>query len=177
MRQRASAPPRTGTLGRYRVVAELAQGGMGVVYLALMRGPGAFNKLLVLKELKPDLFDDPAVVTMFMEEARLAACLSHPNIVQTVEAGTDGNRHYIVMEYLDGQSYHRVVSRARKVGRHIPFEFQATVLGSALEGLAYAHSARNYDGSPLGIVHRDVSPQNFFVGYDGQIKVLDFGIA
>jgi eukaryotic-like serine/threonine-protein kinase len=164
-------------LGRYRIVAELARGGMGVVYLALVRGPGAFSKLQVIKELKPELLEDPAIVEMFMEEARLAACLSHPNIVQTVEAGTEANRHYIVMEYLDGQSFYRVVSRARKVGRPIPFEFQATVLCNALEGLAYAHSARNYDGSPLGIVHRDVSPQNFFIGYDGQVKVLDFGIA
>jgi eukaryotic-like serine/threonine-protein kinase len=164
-------------LGRYRLVAELARGGMGVVYLALMRGPGAFSKLLVLKELKPELLDDPAVVDMFMQEARLAACLSHPNVVQTVEAGSDGNRHYIAMEYLDGQSLYRVLSRARRTGRPVPFELQGAILCSALEGLAYAHAARDYEGNPLGIVHRDVSPHNVFIGYDGQVKVLDFGIA
>src|SRR5579864_4014205 len=160
MRQRASAPPRTGTLGRYRVVAELAQGGMGVVYLALMRGPGAFNKLLVLKELKPDLFDDPAVVTMFMEEARLAACLSHPNVVQTIEAGSEGDRPFIVMEYVEGQSLFHVVSRARKLGIRVAFELQSSVLCSVLAGLAYAHAATDYDRRSLGIVHRDVSPHN-----------------
>jgi serine/threonine-protein kinase len=164
-------------LGRYRVVAELAQGGMGVVYLALMRGPGAFNKLLVLKELKPDLFEDPSVVAMFMEEARLAACLSHPNVVQTIEAGTDGNRHFIVMEHVEGQTLHRLASRAQKLGTPVPFELQSAVLCSVLEGLAYAHAATDYEGRSLGIVHRDVSPHNVLIGYDGQVKLADFGIA
>lgn len=170
-----SCPART--LGRYRLIAELARGGMGVVYLALMRGPGAFNKLLVLKELKSELLGDPAVLTMFVNEARLAACLSHPNVVHTVDAGRDGDRHYIAMEYLDGQSLHRVISRARNSGRAVPLAWQCAVLCSALEGLSYAHTALDYDGKPLGIVHRDMSPHNVFIRYDGQVKVLDFGIA
>jgi serine/threonine protein kinase len=165
------------SLGRYRIVAELARGGMGVVYLALVRGPGSFNKLLVLKELKPELLEEPSVLEMFLEEARLAACLSHPNIVQTIEAGSDGDRHYIAMEYLNGQSLHRLVSRAQRKGVVVPFELQCQILAEALEGLAYAHSATDYDGKPLGIVHRDVSPHNIFISYDGQTKVLDFGIA
>jgi serine/threonine-protein kinase len=165
------------TLGKYRVVAELARGGMGIVYLALARGPGTFNKLLVLKELKREMRADPGVVSMFMEEARLAACLSHPNVVHTIEAGSDGDRHYIAMEYLDGQSLHRVVSRARRMGSVAPFAWQTSVIGRAIEGLAYAHSALDYDGKPLGIVHRDMSPHNVVVGYDGHVKVLDFGIA
>jgi eukaryotic-like serine/threonine-protein kinase len=169
--------PRLHALGKYRLVAELARGGMGVVYLALMRGPGAFSKLLVLKELKPDLVDDQAVVDMFMQEGRLAACLNHPNVVQTLEAGSDGKRHYIAMEYLDGQSLYRVLSRARRTGQPVPFELQGAILCSVLEGLAYAHGARDYEGNRLGIVHRDVSPHNVFIGYDGQVKVLDFGIA
>ncbi|MDP8998641.1 MAG: serine/threonine protein kinase, partial [Myxococcota bacterium] len=165
------------TLGRYRLIAELARGGMGVVYLALMRGPGAFSKLLVLKELKAELLGDPAVLAMFVDEARLAACLNHPNVVHTLDAGTDGDRHYIAMEYLDGQSLHRVISRARKNGRPVPLAWQCAVLCSALEGLSYAHTAFDYDGKPLGIVHRDMTPHNVFVRYDGQVKVLDFGIA
>jgi serine/threonine protein kinase len=168
---------RVHTLGKYRLVAELARGGMGVVYLALMRGPGAFTKLLVLKELKPDLLEDQDVVDMFMQEGRLAACLNHPNVVQTLEAGSDGTRHYIAMEYLDGQSLYRVLHRARRTGRPVPFELQGAILCSALEGLVYAHAARDYEGNRLGIVHRDVSPHNVFIGYDGQVKVLDFGIA
>jgi serine/threonine-protein kinase len=167
----------TRALGKYRIVAELARGGMGIVYLALMRGPGAFNKLLVLKELKPEFLEDPAMIAMFLEEARLAACLGHPNVVQTLEAASEGHRHYIAMEYLDGQSLHRVLGRARRRGAAVPFEWKSAVLCSALEGLAYAHSALDYDGKPLGIVHRDMSPHNVFVGYDGQTKVLDFGIA
>jgi serine/threonine-protein kinase len=150
---------------------------MGVVYLALMRGPGAFHKLLVLKELKPELLEDPGIIAMFMEEARLAACLSHPNVVHTIEAGSDGNRHYIAMEYLDGQPLHRVISRARRRGKPMPLELHGAILCAALEGLAYAHAAPDYDGKPLGIVHRDVSPHNVFVGYAGEVKLLDFGIA
>jgi serine/threonine-protein kinase len=142
-----------------------------------MRGPGAFSKLLVLKELRPNLLEDQAVVEMFMQEGRLAACLSHPNVVQTVEAGSDGNRHYIAMEYLDGQSLYRVLARARRMGQPVPFELHGAILCSALEGLVYAHAACDYEGNPLGIVHRDVSPHNIFIGYDGQVKVLDFGIA
>jgi serine/threonine-protein kinase len=171
------SPSRVYTLGKYRVVAELARGGMGIVYLALARGPGAFNKLLVLKELKREMRADPGVVSMFMEEARLAACLSHPNVVHTIEAGSDGERHYIAMEYLDGQSLHRVVSRARRMGNAAPFAWQTSVIARAIEGLAYAHSALDLDGKPLGIVHRDMSPHNVVVGYDGHVKVLDFGIA
>jgi serine/threonine-protein kinase len=150
---------------------------MGVVYLALMRGPGAFSKLLVVKELRRELIDDPDIVAMFMEEARLSACLSHPNVVQTVEAGSDGDRHYIAMEYLDGQSLHRVLCRAQRYGVAMPLELQCAALCSVLEGLAYAHAALDYDGQPLGLVHRDMSPHNVFVGYDGQVKILDFGIA
>jgi serine/threonine protein kinase len=165
------------TLGRYRLIAELARGGMGVVYLALMRGPGAFSKLLVLKELKAELLGDPSVLAMFVDEARLAACLNHPNVVHTLEAGTDGDRHYIAMEYLDGQSLHCVISRSRKNGRPVPLAWQCAVLCSALEGLSYLHTAFDYDGKPLGIVHRDMTAHNVFVRYDGQVKVLDFGIA
>jgi serine/threonine-protein kinase len=165
------------TLGKYRVIAELGRGGMGIAYLALARGPGSFSKLLVLKELRHELVGDDAAVRMFMEEARLAACLSHPNVVQTIEAGSEGHRRYIAMEYVDGQSLHTVVTRARKLGRLLPFAWRTAVLCSAIEGLAYAHSARGYDGKPLGIVHRDMSPHNVMVGYDGHVKVLDFGIA
>jgi serine/threonine-protein kinase len=165
------------TLGKYRVIAELGRGGMGIAYLALASGPGAFSKLLVLKELRHELVGDDAAVTMFIEEARLAACLSHPNVVHTIEAGSDGRRRYIAMEYVDGQSLHHVVSRARRLGRLLPFAWRTAVLCSAIEGLAYAHSARGYDGKPLGIVHRDMSPHNVMVGYDGHVKVLDFGIA
>ncbi len=164
-------------LGRYRLIAELARGGMGVVYLALVRGPGGFNKLFVVKELKAHLAEDPNLVRMFVEEARLAAKLNHPNVVQTMEVGTEGNRPFIAMEYLDGQSLNRALSRTRKATQPFPFHYALYVLAHMLEGLHYAHSASDFDGSRMSLVHRDVSPHNVFVTYDGQVKILDFGIA
>jgi eukaryotic-like serine/threonine-protein kinase len=169
--------PKIQNLGRYRLIAQLARGGMGVVYLALVRGPAGFNKLFVVKELKTHLAEDPSFVTMFLEEARLAARLSHPNVVQTIEVGTEGNRHFIAMEYLQGQPLHRLVARAKKTGAALSLEYQLHILVQALEGLRYAHTLADFDGTRLGIVHRDVSPHNIFVTYDGVVKVVDFGIA
>ncbi len=165
------------TLGRYRIICELARGGMSVVHLGLMQGPARFHKLLVLKELKPSLTQDPKLVSMFLAEARLAARLSHPHVVQTLEVGSDGARHYIVMEYLDGRPLSHLIARARSVGAPLPLHAHLGIIAAALDGLAYAHGATGYDGRPLGLVHRDVSPQNVFVTCDGQVKILDFGIA
>jgi len=161
-------------IGKYHLIAELARGGMGNVYLAASQGPGGFSKLLVVKELKPELSDDETYVTMFLEEARLAARLIHPNIVQTNEVGSDGNRHYMVMEFLDGRSLHRI---AKRLGGQLSIGSQLRVVSEALLGLHHAHELREFDGEPLGIVHRDVSPLNVFVTFNGQTKVLDFGIA
>ncbi len=163
-------------IGKYHLVAELARGGMGNVYLAALLGPGGFNKLLVVKELKPDLSDEVTFVSMFLEEARLAARLIHPNIVQTNEVGSEGKRHFMVMEFLDGRSLHRIGRRLTEVGR-LSVGSHLRVIAEALRGLQYAHDLSDFDGEPLGIVHRDVSPLNVFVTFDGQAKVLDFGIA
>jgi serine/threonine-protein kinase len=172
-----ATPQKVTDVGRYRLVAELARGGMGIVYLALVRGPGGFNKLFVLKILKDHLAEDPKLVFMFLEEARLAAKLSHPNVVQTIEVGSDGRRHYIAMEYLDGQSLYRVLARARRNDAPMPLAYQLYVLSQLLEGLQYAHGVTDFDGTTLNLVHRDVSPGNVFLTYDGLVKVLDFGIA
>jgi serine/threonine protein kinase len=163
-------------IGKYHLVAELARGGMGVVYLAALQGPGGFNKLLALKELKPELCEDETYVAMFMDEARLAARLVHPNIVQTNEVGSEGKRHYMVMEFLDGRSLHRIGRRAGEPGR-LSTGALLRIISDAVRGLHYAHELHDFDGAPLGIVHRDVSPLNVFVTFDGQSKVLDFGIA
>lgn len=161
-------------LGKYQLVAELARGGMGIVYLAISEGPGGFSKLLIVKELKPDLVSDPSFLQMFLEEARLAARLSHSNIIQTYEVGADEGRHYIVMEYLDGVTLSRVV---RKKSPDFSLDMQVRVICEMLKGLHYAHTLKDFDGAPLGIVHRDVSPQNVFISFDGQVKIGDFGIA
>jgi len=163
-------------IGKYHLVAELARGGMGIVHLAAAQGPGGFNKLLVVKELKPELSHDECYVSMFLDEARLAARLTHPNIVQTIEVGSEGSRHYMVMEFLDGRSLHRMIRRFRDQGG-FPVAAHLRILAEALLGLHYAHDLRDFDGQPLDIVHRDVSPLNVFVTFDGQAKVVDFGIA
>jgi serine/threonine protein kinase len=163
-------------LGKYHLIAELARGGMGNVYLAALQGPGGFNKLLVVKELKPDLSEDETYVSMFQEEARLAARLVHPNIVQTNEVGSEGKRHFMVMEFLDGRSLHRIGRRLTEIGR-LSLGSHLRIIAEALLGLHYAHELTDFDGESLGIVHRDVSPLNVFLTFDGQTKVLDFGIA
>ncbi|HET7543779.1 MAG TPA: serine/threonine-protein kinase [Polyangiaceae bacterium] len=164
-------------VGRYRILSELGRGGMSNVFLAVASGPGGVNKLVVLKALLPDLATEGYALSMFMDEARLAAQLNHPNVVQTYEVGTEGDRHVIVMEYLEGQSLSAVVRRAAAEGNPMPLGLQLRIIINALDGLHYAHELSGYEGASLQLVHRDISPQNVFVTYDGQVKVLDFGIA
>ena len=149
---------------------------MGNVYLAALCGPAGFHKLLAVKELKPELADDESYVAMFLEEARLAARLVHPNIVQLNEVSSDGDRHYMAMEYLDGRSLSRIMRRFARDGG-FPIAAHLRVIGDALLGLHYAHELRGFTGEPFGIVHRDVSPLNVMITFDGQVKLLDFGIA
>jgi serine/threonine-protein kinase len=150
---------------------------MGIVHLAATHGLGGFNKLLVVKELRPELASEEGYVRMFLDEARLAARLTHKNIVQTIEVGSENARHYMVMEYLDGRSLHRIVRRFQQQRGGLPVGAHLRVIAEALLGLQYAHELRDFDGEPLGIVHRDVSPLNVLVTFDGQAKLVDFGIA
>jgi serine/threonine-protein kinase len=161
---------------KYRDIAELGRGGMGDVYLTVASGPAGFNKLLVVKRLRQTLAEDPEVLQMFLHEARIAARLNHPNIVQTYEVGFDGSQYFIAMEYLQGQSMFQLVRAASAKGG-LPMAMHLRILVDALAGLHYAHEQRDYDGSDLEIVHRDISPPNIFVLYDGQVKIVDFGIA
>ena len=147
---------------------------MGIVYLAVARGPSRFNKLVVVKELKPELAEDDAFLAMFLEEARLAARLNHRNIVQTHEVGNDGAHHFMVMDYLEGVTLGRIL---RKKIPGFTLAMHLRVLAEMLLGLHHAHTLADYDGSLLGIVHRDATPQNVFVTYDGDVKLVDFGIA
>ena len=165
-------------LGKYRVIAELGRGGMSRVYLAAAAGPGGFNKLVVLKLLLDELSaDDPSFVPMFLDEAKLAARLNHPRIVQTNEVGHEDGRYFIAMEYLAGQPLHQILRRSSKSASPLPLPYFLGIMADALEGLHAAHTAKDFDGTPLLVVHRDASPQNIFVTYDGQVKVMDFGIA
>jgi serine/threonine protein kinase len=163
-------------LGKFRLMAELGRGGMSEVYLAVVAGPAGFNKLVVIKLIKAELAEDPDFISMFLEEARLSARLNHPNVVQTNEVGEVGSRYYIAMEYLEGQPYSRVLHRLGR-DRGLPLGMSLRILSDVLQGLHYAHELADFDGSALGVVHRDVTPHNVFITYDGQIKVVDFGIA
>src|ERR1700733_13914305 len=123
------------SLGKYRLIAEIARGGMGIVYLAMVQGPGGFNKLVVIKELKPELVEEPAYLQMFLDEARLAARLNHPNIVQTNEVGNDGDRYFLAMDYLDGRGLDQVRRRARSIGKGLSQAMYLRVLCDMLAGL------------------------------------------
>lgn len=165
------------TFAKYRLLARLGHGGMADVYLSVAGGPGGFNKLQVLKVLRPHLSEEPEFLRMFDDEGRLAARLNHPNVVQTNEVGSEDSRHFIAMEYLDGQPLHRVRQRSKGSALGLTLEMELLILSQVLEALDYAHSLADYDGTPLNIVHRDVTPQNVFVTYAGQTKLVDFGIA
>ena len=164
-------------LGRYRLLAILGRGGMADVYLAASDGMEGFSKLLVVKELRRERDDDDARLAMFMDEARLAARFNHPHIVQTLEVSSDGPRVFTVMEYLEGQSLRRTLGREPKMARRLPADAHIGILSHVLDALAYLHGLADRDGTPLAIVHRDVSPHNVLVTYEGQVKLIDFGIA
>jgi serine/threonine protein kinase len=166
------------TLGKYRLIAELGRGGMGTVYLAVSRGPGGFSKLVVIKQLRPVFAEDANFTAMFLEEARLAARLHHPNIVQTNEVVCDPqDGYFMVMEYLEGASLRRIVRRLRARGDESAPALYARAILDVLVALEYAHTLKDFDGKPLNLVHRDVNPSNVVVTHGGQVKLLDFGIA
>jgi tRNA A-37 threonylcarbamoyl transferase component Bud32 len=161
----------------YLMVAKLGQGGMAEVFLGLAQGPSGFRKLHVVKRLHGHMNEEPELVAMFLHEAALAARLHHPNVVQTNKVGSFRGQHFLAMEYLDGQPLNRILKRLQADAVVLPPALAARIVSDALSGLDYAHRVTDYDGAPLGIVHRDVSPHNIFVTYDGQVKLLDFGIA
>ena len=163
--------------GKYRLIAHLATGGMADIYLASQTALAGFEKLIVIKRILPNLSREPRFVEMFLDEARIAATLNHPNVVQIFDLGRIQNQYFIAMEYLPGESLSTMIRACRRRKIRIPPELAAGMILQAAEGLHHAHIMTARDGSPLGIVHRDVSPQNVFILYDGGVKVVDFGIA
>jgi serine/threonine-protein kinase len=165
-------------LGKYEILALLALGGTAEIYLARIGGAAGFEKYVVVKCLHDHLADDSEFVKMFLDEARLAAHLDHSNIVQTMELGEHENRYYMVMEFLAGLSLAMVVRRAgeRLQGGRIPIPLVLNILAQACAGLHYAHE-KAMNGKALNIVHRDISPQNLVISFEGVVKVVDFGIA
>ena len=172
----SAPPPISSVLGKYRLLAKLGSGGMADVFLAVARGPQGFSKLVVVKVLRPNLAGEADILEMFLDEARLSAQLSHPNVVQTYEVGEEGHVYFLVMEYLEGETFTHTLDRSRKV-RAMPLGLSLRVVIDALSGLHYCHELTDFTGRSLELVHRDVSPQNVFVTFDGVVKMLDFGIA
>jgi serine/threonine protein kinase len=150
---------------------------MARIYVGRSTGIGSFERHVVLKMILPERANDHIAVQMFLDEARLAASLNHQNVAQVFEVDEDAGIHFLAMEYVHGQDLRALLAKAGSTGTRVPLELALTVVTGAAAGLHHAHERRNSDGTPMGIVHRDVSPSNIMIGYDGAVKLLDFGIA
>jgi serine/threonine-protein kinase len=163
-------------LDDHQVLARIGRGGMAEIFLA-RRPAHETTELVVLKRLLPEDDEDPGILRMFLDEARLALRLTHPSIVRALGIGMLEERHALVLEFLEGQTLQSVLRRASETGRRMPLEVLVPLFADVLEGLHYAHDLVDDTGRPLGVVHRDVSPHNIFVTSAGSVKLLDFGIA
>jgi len=162
--------------GKYVIVNRLGMGGMAEVFLCRLPGIGGFDKTVVVKRILPDLIEDPNFVEMFLDEARVAANLNHPNIVQVFEIDHIDQVPYMAMEYIKGPSLSQLLKAARKA-KALHLGHFAKIMSASAAGLHYAHNARDPQGNPLQLVHRDVSPQNILVSLEGVTKIVDFGVA
>ncbi|MBK7584896.1 MAG: serine/threonine protein kinase [Myxococcales bacterium] len=165
-------------LGRYRVVDEIGVGGMASVHLARADGPGGFQKWVAIKRIHRHLAEDEQFIRMFLDEARIAARISHPNVAQVFDLGKQGDTYWIAMEYLHGEPMREIMRAVEEGGAPtMGPQLAAKITADAAEGLHAAHELRDKDGKLLNLVHRDVTPHNLFLTYDGAVKVVDFGIA
>ena len=165
-------------LGRYEVLAQLASGGMATVYAARAQGVAGFERLVAIKVLHPHLAHDDEFISMFLDEARLAARIRHTNVVPTLDiSDSQGDGYFLVMEYIEGDHFGSLLREAARAGKNLPPAVAMRVVVDALEGLGAAHTLADADGRTLGIVHRDISPHNILVGSDGIARITDFGVA
>src|SRR5580704_8941440 len=162
---------------RYQSLFVVGEGGMGRVEVALERGPVGFERIVALKRLLPRAPRDARHVQMFLREARLAALLRHPNVVHAFAFGEIDGELFLAMQYVEGEPVSRVLAAAKTEGRGLDPIFVAWVLAEVCDGLHAAHELRDESGRPLRVVHRDVSPHNVMISYDGNVKVVDFGVA
>ncbi len=164
--------------GKYTLIRKLAMGGMAELFLAIQRSMAGFEKLIVIKRILPSMNQDRSFIDMLLHEARVAATLSHPNIVQIFDVGHVDSTYFIAMEHVHGEDLRSIVRQMKKKGVHeFPLEHAVSILSGMCAGLAYAHEKRDLDGTALNIVHRDISPQNVVVTFTGDVKIVDFGIA
>lgn len=164
--------------GKYTLLRRLASGGMAELFLALHRSMAGFEKLVVIKRILPEMAKDQNFITMFLQEARIAATFSHPNIVTIFDVGQVEGMYFIAMEYIHGEDLRSIVRAMKPKGvTEFPLEHAIGIALGVAAGLAYAHDKKDLNGNPLNIVHRDISPQNILVTFTGDVKVVDFGIA
>jgi eukaryotic-like serine/threonine-protein kinase len=171
----SSSPVRR--VGRYALHSEIASGGMATVYLGRQRGQAGFARTVAIKRLHPQHAKEPEFVSMFLDEARLAARIRHPNVVPTLDVVATDGELFLVMEYVQGESLARLLRASRQRKESAPTRVVAAIVADVLHGLHAAHEATSEKGEPLGLVHRDVSPHNILVGADGVARVVDFGVA
>ncbi|MFP2897352.1 protein kinase domain-containing protein [Corallococcus sp. 4LFB] len=164
--------------GRYELVSWLGQGGMAETWRAQLVGDAGVTKPVLIKKVLPEYANDEAFISMFISEARISATLSHGNVAQVFDFGRGDGGYFLAMEFVDGQPLHRVLKRAMKSGMGaLPVPIAVFIAMEMCRGLHYAHTRTDDRGQPLGIVHRDISPDNVLVSYEGQVKIVDFGIA
>jgi serine/threonine protein kinase len=164
-------------LGRYELIARLAVGGMAEVYLARHGELTGFKTLVVLKKVLPHLAENPEFISMFLDEARIASLLDHPNVVRIIEVGRAENDYFLAMELVQGKPLASVIRRATERKQPLDPKLAALIIAHTAAGLHHAHGVSDAEGHPLGLVHRDVSPKNILVSFEGGVKVIDFGIA
>src|ERR1041384_1578092 len=163
--------------GKYLLLERIAVGGMAEVFVAKAFGVEGFERLLAIKKILPTMGEDAEFISMFVDEARIAVQLNHANIVQVLELGKHDENLYIAMEYISGRDLRQLIERFRKRQQPMPVPQTCIIVAEVCEALDYAHRKRDAQGKPLGIVHRDVSPQNVLVSFEGEVKLIDFGIA
>jgi eukaryotic-like serine/threonine-protein kinase len=164
-------------LDRYELITEIASGGMATVFLARLQGAGGFQRLVAIKRLHTELAMQPEFVEMFLEEARIAAQIHHTHAVPILEIGSSARGYYLVMEYIEGVTLAQIAHRVAQSGLQVPRKISLRMILDALAGLHAAHELADESGEPLGVVHRDVSPQNILIGVDGAARITDFGVA
>ncbi|MCA9686378.1 MAG: serine/threonine protein kinase, partial [Myxococcales bacterium] len=164
-------------LAKYQILGRIALGGMAEVYKAVSRGVEGFEKVVAIKRILPHVAEDEEFITMFKDEARIAAQLQHSNIASIYELGSEDDSFYIVLEYVPGKDLRAIFELCRNAKRPMPLAQACYIIMQVCEGLEYAHNKKDRHGRPLGLIHRDVSPPNALVSYEGEVKLIDFGVA
>ncbi len=164
-------------IGKYTIIEKIGSGGMAEIYKAALKGAGGFEKVVVIKKELPGYANNESFIRMLVQEAKLASLLHHPGIVQIYELGEEDRQYYIAMEYVHGKDLLKILSQCAKAKRRLPNEAVLFIVAEVAAALDHAHQASDLRGQPLGIIHRDVSPSNIIISYDGNVKIMDFGVA